>query len=111
MLSWSAGTRVFVAVAPTDLRRGFDGLSAYVERVLAQEVMAGGLFVFTNRRRNRLRVLWWDGSGLWMATKRLESGRFSWPVGEGAAVGLRPEQLTALIAGLEVQEKPGWYRR
>jgi transposase len=104
-------TRIFVAVAPVDLRRSFEGLSAHVQTVLEQQVLEGGLFVFTNRRRNRLRLLWWDGTGLWLATKRLEGGTLSWPAGEGAVVGLRPEQLSALIAGLEVREKAGWYRR
>jgi transposase len=105
------GTRIFVAVAPVDLRRGFDGLCAHVETVLEQQVMAGGLFVFTNRRRNRLRLLWFDGTGLWQATKRLEGGTLHWPVHEGVAVGFRPEQLSALISGLEVTERAGWYRR
>ena len=104
-------TRIFVAVTPVDLRRGFEGLTAYVERVLQQQVLEGGLFVFTNRRRNRLRLLWFDGTGLWQATKRLEGGTLQWPVGQGAAVGLRPEQLSALIHGLEVTERAGWYRR
>jgi transposase len=111
LLALTPATRIFVAVAPVDLRRSFDGLSAHVAAVLEQQVVAGGLFVFTNRRRNRLRLLWWDGSGLWVATKRLEAGTLSWPTGEGAVVGLRPEQLTALSAGLEVTEKAGWYRR
>ncbi len=111
MLALTLATRIFVAVAPVDLRRSFDGLSAHVQTVLAQEVLAGGLFVFTNRRRNRLRLLWWDGTGLWVATKRLEGGTLSWPRGEVAALPLRPEQLSALMAGLEVREKAGWYRR
>jgi transposase len=111
MLALTAATRIFVAVTPVDLRRSFDGLCAHVQSVLEQQVLEGGLFVFTNRRRNRLRLLWWDGTGLWLATKRLEGGTLSWPRGEGAAVGLRPEQLSALIAGLEVREKAGWYRR
>lgn len=105
------GTRIFVAVAPVDLRRGFDGLSAHVEAVLQHRVLEGGLFVFTNKRRNRLRLLWFDGTGLWVATKRLEGGTLPWPTGEGAAVGFRPEQLSALISGLEVTERAGWYRR
>jgi transposase len=111
MLALTATTRIFVAVAPVDLRRGFDGLSAYVQTVLDRQVLEGGLFVFTNRRKNRLRLLWWDGSGLWLATKRLERNSFEWPRGDGASVTLRPEQLSALIAGLEVREKVGWYRR
>lgn len=111
MFALTPATRIFVAVAPVDLRRGFNGLSAHVETVLEQQVIEGGLFVFTNRRRNRLRLLWFDGTGLWQATKRLEGGTLQWPVGEGASVGLRPEQLSALISGLEVTERTGWYRR
>lgn len=111
MLIETASLRVFVAVEAVDFRRGFDGLASHVREVLQREVLEGGLFVFTNRRRNRLRLLWWDGSGLWVATKRLERDTFDWPRGEGAAVSLRSEQLTALIAGLQVREKPGWYRR
>lgn len=111
MLALTTITRIFVAVAPVDLRRGFDGLSAYVQTVLDRQVLEGGLFVFTNRRKNRLRLLWWDGSGLWLATKRLERSSFDWPTTGGPSVMLRPEQLSALIAGLEVREKVGWYRR
>ena len=111
LVALTPATRIFVAVAPVDLRRSYDGLSARVEAVLQQRVVEGGLFVFTNRRRNRLRLLWFDGSGLWLATKRLEGGTLSWPAGQGTVVGLRPEQLSALISGLEVTEKAGWYRR
>jgi transposase len=112
MLNVVVSTRVFVALAPVDMRKGFNGLSTYVQSVLAQEVVgSGAVFVFTNHRRNRLKLLWWDGSGLIVCAKRLERGRFSWPQGSGAMTGLRPEQLTALITGLEVQDKRGWYRR
>jgi transposase len=112
MLNWVVATPVFVALAPVDMRKGFNGLSAYVQSVLAQEVVgSGAVFVFTNQRRNRLKLLWWDGSGLIVCAKRLERGRFSWPQGSGAMTGLRPEQLTALITGLEVHDKRGWYRR
>lgn len=111
MLALTSAARIFVALAPVDLRRGFEGLSAHVETVLQERVLEGGLFVFTNRRRNRLRLLWFDGTGLWQATKRLEGGTLHWPAGQGAALGLRPEQLSALINGLEVTERAGWYRR
>jgi len=53
----------------------------------------------------------WDGSGLWVCAKRLEQGRFTWPRGEGACARLRGEELIALLTGLEVREKSGWYRR
>lgn len=111
MLSVSAATRVFVALAPADLRQSFNGLYAAVQQQLKEDPLSGHLFVFTNRTRNRVKLLYWDGSGLWVCAKRLERGRFSWPGGEGAAARLRTEELTALLSGLEVRAKAGWYRR
>ena len=111
MLNLAAATRAFVATAPVDLRGSFNRLFALTQSVLAQDPLSGHLFVFTNRARNRLKILFWDGSGLWVCAKRLEQGRFSWPRREAACVSLRGEQLSALLTGLEAQEKAGWYRR
>lgn len=96
MLNASSATRVFVAIAPVDLRQSFNGLSSQVQAQLRQDPLSGHLFVFTNRTRNRLKVLYWDGSGLWVCAKRLEKGRFSWPQGEALLATLRPEELVAL---------------
>ena len=111
MLNLSAATRVFVAQQPVDLRGSFNRLSALVQTQLAQDPLSGHLFVFANRPRNRVKILFWDGTGLWVCAKRLEQGRFSWPRGEGASVTWRGERLSALLSGLEVWEKDGWYRR
>jgi transposase len=111
MLTITGATRVFVAVAPADLRGSFNALSGRVQQVLTQDPLAGHLFVFTNRRRNRLKILFWDGSGLWVCAKRLEKGRFSWPSADGPSASLRPEELSALVCGLEVRAKADWYRR
>lgn len=111
MLNLAAATRVFLALAPADLRGSFNRLSALAQNQLAQDPLSGHLFVFTNRRRNRLKILFWDGSGLWVCAKRLEQGRFSWPAGAGPSVTWRGEQLSALLTGLEVREKDGWHRR
>lgn len=111
MLNLSAATRVFVAVEPVDLRGSFNRLSALVQTVLAQDPLSGHLFVFTNRLRNRLKILFWDGSGLWVCAKRLEQGRFTWPKVQERCLSMRSEELSALISGLEVREKAGWYRR
>lgn len=111
MLSITSATRVFVAVVPIDLRGSFNRLSSHVKEVLAQDPLSGHWFVFTNRRRNRLKILIWDGSGYWICQKRLESGRFSWISGEQSSALLRPEELTALVCGLEVKAKAGWFRR
>ena len=75
MLSITGATRVFVAVVPIDLRGSFNALSGQVKQVLAQDPLSGHWFVFTNRRRNRLKILIWDGSGYWICAKRLERGR------------------------------------
>jgi len=111
MIGVSAATRVFVALGPVDLRQSFNGLYAAVQQKLNQDPLSGHLFVFSNRSRNRLKLLYWDGSGLWVCAKRLEKGRFSWPEGAGASASLRTEELTALVSGLEVRAKAGWYRR
>lgn len=111
MLNFSAATRVFLAVQPVDLRGGFNRLFALTQSVLQQDPLSGHWFVFANRARNRLKILFWDGSGLWVCAKRLEKGRFSWPREPSACATLRGEELIALLSGLEVREKADWFRR
>lgn len=111
MLNFCAATRVFVATAPVDLRASFNRLFALTQSVLQQDPLSGHWFVFTNRHRNRVKILFWDGSGLWVCAKRLEKGRFSWPPAQSASARLRGEELIALLSGLEVNEKAGWFRR
>lgn len=111
MVNVAANTRVFVALQPVDLRGSFNRLAALTETLLAQDPLSGHWFVFTNRRRNRLKILFWDGSGLWVCAKRLEQGRFSWPRGPGVSAAWGGAELVALLAGLEVKAKVGWYRR
>ncbi len=111
MLSLSPATRVFVALEPVDMRKSFNGLSAHVQSVLQQDVMSGHIFVYTNRLRNRVKLVYWDGSGLWISAKRLERGRFGWPAGDGTSRRLRPEELTLLLHGIEGRPRAHWYRR
>jgi transposase len=110
MLSLSPATRVFLALAPVDGRKSFNGLYTLVKETLQQDPTSGYLFVFTNKRRNRLKILFWDGSGLWLCAKRLEKNVFLWPSGEGVSRTLRPEQLQVLIHGLEATPRAQWYR-
>ena len=111
MLNVSGGLRVLVATTPVDLRGSFNRLHRLVVEQLQDDPLSGRLFVFTNRRRNRLKVLYWDGSGLWVCAKRLEQGRFTWPASEQGRVSLRGEEFSALVHGLEVRAKKDWYRR
>ena len=110
MLSLSPATRVFVALTPVDMRQSFNGLHAQVQTVLQQDPCSGHLFVFTNKLKNRVKVVYWDGSGLWVCAKRLERGRFGWPSGDGVSATLRPEELQLLLHGLEGKARRGWYR-
>jgi len=110
VLSILPATRIFVALQPVDMRLGFNGLHALTQTVLNQQVLSGHLFVFTNKRRNRIRLLFWDGSGLWLCAKRLERGSFGWPSGEGVSCCLRPEELQLLLHGIEGTARRHWYR-
>ena len=79
MMTMPPTTRVFVSTAPTDMRRGFDGLFALVRDFLKEDPLSGHLFVFRNRCGDRLKILWWDRDGLAIFYKRLEVGRFTFP--------------------------------
>ena len=111
MLNLLPATRIFMALEPVDLRQSFNGLSARVQSVLAQDPLSGHLFLFTNRNHNRIKVLFFDGSGLWVCAKRLETGTFGWPQGKGPSSCLRPEESTLLLNGLEATPRRNWFRR
>ena len=116
MLSFTGGLKVFVALEPVDLRKGFSGLEALVSGRLGEDLRAGALFVFTNRGKSRLKILYFDGTGLWLLTKRLEQGTFSWPrVVDPGTVKLRlaPEALAMLTDGIELRgaRMRPWYER
>lgn len=86
MLNLTRATRIFLRAGATDLRLGFAGLHTSVESQLRQDVLSGHVFVFCNRSRTRIKTLAWDGSGLWLSTKRLERGTFDWLLPTGPEV-------------------------
>jgi len=107
---------MWLAVEPIDMRKGFEGLHGLVGERLGEEVRSGALFVFVNKRRTRLKVLYFDGTGLWLLTKRLEEGTFAWPQTEeiGAAkLALRPEALAMLTDGIDLRgaKMRPWFER
>ena len=110
MLSLSPATRVFLALDPIDGRQSFNGLTTLVKETLGQEPTSGFLFCFINKARNRLKILFWDGSGLILCTKRLEQGTFARRVGEGKSLSLRPEELLLLLHGIESTSRRQWHR-
>jgi transposase len=113
MLSFSGQLKIYVAVEGCDMRKSFEGLSGLVQSHLEQDLRAGALFVFSNRQRTRLKILYWDGSGLWVLAKRLEQGTFSWPKADAKVVSLRPEALAMLTDGIDLRgaKMRPWYER
>jgi transposase len=116
MLSFSGSLKVLVAVEPCDLRKGFNGLYALVTERLGEDPRAGTLFVFSNRQHTRLKILCWDGTGLWVLTKRLEQGTFSWPKHvepEATKLKLTPQALAMLTDGVDLRgaKLRPWYER
>ena len=116
MLSFSGSLKVFVTLEACDLRKSFNGLHTLVTERLQEDPRAGALFVFTNRRRTRLKMLCWDGTGLWVLTKRLEQGTFSWPkhLAQGQnKLSLAPQALAMLTDGVDLRggKLRPWYER
>jgi transposase len=95
------GVRVLVATTPVDFRKGMDGLAALAQQTLGQDPFCGTVLVFRAKRADRVKLLFWDGSGLVLVSKRLEDGRFKWPPIMGGLMRLSPAQLVALLEGLD----------
>jgi transposase len=104
VLSLSPGIQVFMAIEPVDLRKGFDGLSAAVQTVFDRNVLDGHLFLFLNRRRDRVKLLWWDRDGLALFYKRLERGTYEIPRHAPGHKQLRLDatQLSLLLNGIQL---------
>ena len=101
MIGLPAGTRVWLVVGHTDMRKGFDGLAALVQTTLQRNPFEGHIFVFRGRRGDIIKVLWFDGQGLMLLAKRLEQGRFVWPQADAGSVHLTPAQLSMLLEGID----------
>lgn len=101
MMTLPPKTQVWIAAGVTDMRRGFDGLSALVQTKLEQSPFSGHVFVFRGRRGDLIKVLWWDGDGLCLLAKRLERGRFVWPQAIDGTVSLSRAQLSMLLEGID----------
>jgi len=97
----SHNVRILVATQPVDFRKGHDGLAALVQSVLKEAPFTGTVFVFRAKRADRLKILFWDGSGLVMAYKRLEETTFTWPAVRDGVMTLNRAQFEALFAGLD----------
>ena len=101
MMLPGAELQVLVATRPVDFRKQADTLAAFVQEALAADPYSGAVYVFRAKRIDRVRLLWWDGTGICLLTKRLEGGAFRWPPVEDGVMRLTAAQLSALLEGLD----------
>ena len=115
MFGFGPATRIYVAAGATDMRKNFNGLYGLVRDHLGCEPESGHVFAFTNARRNRLKLLVYDGSGLWVCAKKLDRGCFRWPDVDSTVkkIVLSSEELALLLGGIDLtQTRPRkWYRK
>lgn len=116
MLTLSGSLRVFLSLEPCDMRKSFDSLHALVVGQLGEDPRGGAVFVFANRSRTLIKMLHWDGTGMWIYAKRLEKGTYHWPKpadGKGGKLKLAPEALAMLTDGIDLKgaRMRPWYER
>lgn len=114
MLTFNGNLKVYVALAPTDMRKSFNGLSEMARSQLKVDPTSGAAFLFTNKRRNLIKILYFDGTGYWCLAKRLERGTFNWPqdIEEGRqSLILKPTALAMLTDGIDLKDglQRPWY--
>ncbi|UYZ11561.1 IS66 family insertion sequence element accessory protein TnpB [Brevibacillus sp. WF146] len=105
MLTLSGAQRVYLACGSTDLRKSIDGLAALVQQGFGLDPFSPYLFVFCNRARNKLKILYWDHNGFWLFYRRLERGRFQWPTGKEGTVTVSSRELRWLLDGLALSQR------
>ena len=105
MFLTSTNTKVYLSLGATDMRKSIDGLSILVSEHLVQNPFSGHLFVFCNRRRNMLKILYWDRNGFCLWHKRLEKHTFKWPVSMREVMTIGQRELSWLMDGLDIQQK------
>jgi transposase len=101
MIPIPAHTKIWLAAGVTDMRKGFNGLSALADKVLSEDPFSGHLFVFRGRQGDLIKMIWFDGQGACLFSKRLERGRFIWPSPATKKVSLGSAQLAMLLEGID----------
>ena len=115
MLTLPPSTRIYLVPGATDMRKQIDGLAAVVKHVLKDDPFSGHLFGFCNRRRDRIKILYWADTGYWLLHNRLEKGTFAWPQPDADCVSVQmtATELAALLGGIDIRAagRRKWYRR
>ena len=105
MITFGANTRVYLAVGATDMRKAVNGLMILVQDILEADPFSSHLFVFCNRLRDKIKILYWHNNGFWLFYRRLEKQRFWWPVdNEQVSVEITARELSWLIEGLDITQ-------
>lgn len=102
MLSLPASVKIFLYVPPADMRRGYDGLAQLAREQVRQDPLSGHLFVFRNRRGDRIKILYWDRDGYALWQKRLEAGTFRFPVADAGSVTVSAAELAMILEGIDL---------
>jgi len=103
MISFGSNTKVYLATGPTDMRKAVNGLMVLVQDVLQADPFSSHLFVFCNRLRDKIKILYWHNNGFWLFYRRLEKQRFWWPgAGEQASIEISTRELSWLLEGLDI---------
>jgi len=116
MLSFSASLKIYLGVDPVDMRKSFNGLFAQVKGHLKRDPLDGAVYMFANKRRTLVKILYWDGTGICVLAKRLERGTYWWPAAEGSAsadLAIASESLAMILSGVDLKQgslRP-WYSR
>jgi transposase len=101
MIPVPMNTQVWLATGVTDMRKGFATLAAQAEQTTRANPFSGHMFVFRGRRGDLIKIIWWDGQGACLFSKRLEKGRFVWPSAKEGKIALTPAQLAMLLEGID----------
>lgn len=101
MIGPTGSLRVMVATRPVDFRKGAEGLAALVQEAMGADPFSGAVYVFRAKRADRVKLIWWDGTGMVLYAKSLETGRFQWPSIEDGVMRLSAAELAALLEGLD----------
>lgn len=101
MIGLPSGVRVWLACGYTDMRKGMDGLALLAQQALAEDPFSGAVFAFRGKRGGLVKLLWFDGQGMCLFSKRLEKGLFVWPVTNTGRASLSPAQLSMLLEGID----------
>jgi len=113
MFGLGAATRIFVATGATDMRLSFDGLHSLVIGQIKQSPQSGHLFLFANKRKDRMKIYFYDGSSAWVCARRMEQGCMHWPSSEDGHVQLTQAEFAMLVGGIDLADarKRKWLRQ